>query len=473
MITIAPHADIVSATVGGLLIGASSSLFLAILGRISGMSGLVASALKGRNDNDSWSGFADSSTTSLSFIFGLLGAGYIMKDQRPEVFGDIGSKHPFHVNIYGLTVAAFLVAFGVRMGNGCTSGHGVCGLARRSMRSFTAVMTFMGTGVLSAYVMRVYGKEQGVWPLSALLTSNPEETEALLASHLVDSQTGRPRSVLAIALAAFLGHLLMRYASGTRGAGTGGTSSGAAPKSLQDLAQQKVDNLADLPLSMAANTAAFLCGTLFGVGLCLSGMTDRARIYNFLDAFNTTVGFDYSLMGVMGGAVMLNLITFEVMNRVKLMPALLKLKLGKMPANKMAKIGAHTKRIDSLMDPTAPVDQALFTGAALFGLGWGLGGMCPGPALVGMVSPTSHAAVYFCCCLFVFIGLHAVYDIYRSKWVSRNISSVDKENQKKFTEANERMSQMAEAQKRRDSKKMVKSNVNSFAALHADSDKED
>ncbi|WP_226633626.1 YeeE/YedE family protein [Brevundimonas poindexterae] len=125
---------------GGLLIGASAGLFLLMHGRIAGISGLMASGLRlgGSGPRD----------LSLGFLGGLLGgallAGALIR--RPEVI--VTSSLPL------LIIGGLLVGFGTRWGSGCTSGHGVCGIARLSPRSLAATALFMGTAAVTVFVTR-------------------------------------------------------------------------------------------------------------------------------------------------------------------------------------------------------------------------------------------------------------------------------------------------------------------------------
>ena len=93
----------------------------------------------------------------------------------------------------------------------------------------------MATGMVSTYIMRVYGAT--VWPLNTLLASSPVVTEASIAALLTDAQ-GRQKGILALALAAFIGHLLMRYTTASKA-----TATSEAPKSLQELALAKADTV--------------------------------------------------------------------------------------------------------------------------------------------------------------------------------------------------------------------------------------
>jgi uncharacterized membrane protein YedE/YeeE len=128
------------ALLGGVLIGLAATLLLGSIGRIAGISGIfngIGDALRG---DRAW---------RLAFLLGMMGAGALTLQfvAAPPVRAQTGATAL-------LLVAGFLVGFGTRMGNGCTSGHGVCGLGRLSWRSLAAVLTFMGSGMATVYVMR-------------------------------------------------------------------------------------------------------------------------------------------------------------------------------------------------------------------------------------------------------------------------------------------------------------------------------
>lgn len=125
---------------GGLLIGLAAGLYLLLDGRIAGISGLVASAA-------GWTG-AGISFLGLGFIGGILaGAAFAFAYIRHADVAVVGSP-------VLLIVGGLLVGFGTRMGSGCTSGHGVCGLARRSPRSLVATVVFMAVAALTVFIVR-------------------------------------------------------------------------------------------------------------------------------------------------------------------------------------------------------------------------------------------------------------------------------------------------------------------------------
>jgi uncharacterized membrane protein YedE/YeeE len=129
---------------GGVLIGAAASLLLLFNGRVAGVSGIFGCLLNPAPGERGW---------RWAFVAGLVGGGLALRAARPEAFGD-GSSLPS----LGVVIAAgLLVGFGTRLGNGCTSGHGVCGLARGSKRSLAATATFMAAGALAVLVARLAG----------------------------------------------------------------------------------------------------------------------------------------------------------------------------------------------------------------------------------------------------------------------------------------------------------------------------
>ena len=123
------------ALAGGALIGLAASLLLFTHGRIAGISGVIGSLLPPVPSDRHW---------RLAFVGGLVLAGLLARALAPHAIG-ASVRSPALVLVAGL-----LVGFGTRLGSGCTSGHGVCGLSRRSPRSLVAVLVFMTTGALTA-----------------------------------------------------------------------------------------------------------------------------------------------------------------------------------------------------------------------------------------------------------------------------------------------------------------------------------
>jgi uncharacterized membrane protein YedE/YeeE len=133
-----------SALLGGLLIGLACALYLLGNGRVAGISGIVAGPLKALLTGSP----LGVERTRLWFIGGLLLAPWLWRlfASLPASTVDVGP--------WALASAGLLVGVGVRMGNGCTSGHGVCGLSRFSRRSLANVLAFMGAGVVTVLLLR-------------------------------------------------------------------------------------------------------------------------------------------------------------------------------------------------------------------------------------------------------------------------------------------------------------------------------
>ena len=126
--------------IGGLLIGLTAVLLLLINGRIAGISGILSGLIDDNPPSERpWRG---------AFVLGLVSGAAIYSWLHGGLRLQLQASSP------GLLLAGLLVGFGTRLGSGCTSGHGVCGLARRSPRSLVATATFIACGMLTVYLTR-------------------------------------------------------------------------------------------------------------------------------------------------------------------------------------------------------------------------------------------------------------------------------------------------------------------------------
>lgn len=130
----------VSALLGGALVGLSASIFLLTHGRVAGISGLYGGIFR-RSSPDR--------ALRLAFIAGLLLSGIVVRVVYPAAF-----ETTWTATLPIAVVAGLLVGFGTQLGNGCTSGHGVCGISRFSGRSLVATGTFMAAGIATTFVVR-------------------------------------------------------------------------------------------------------------------------------------------------------------------------------------------------------------------------------------------------------------------------------------------------------------------------------
>ncbi len=127
------------ALAGGLLIGFAASVLLIFNGKIAGISGIVGQALNRSLHGQGW---------RYAFLIGLI--------ISPLIYGFFKAIPQISITTSDtiIIIAGLLVGIGTRMGNGCTSGHGVCGIARLSLRSIVATVTFMVAGAVTVYILR-------------------------------------------------------------------------------------------------------------------------------------------------------------------------------------------------------------------------------------------------------------------------------------------------------------------------------
>jgi len=236
----------------------------------------------------------------------------------PEVF--LGS-----LSLPGFLIGAFLVGLGTKLGNGCTSGHGVCGLPRLSIRSYVAVITFCTSGILLATFRDNYNFLQ-----KGDLVDVAQNLHTSLTFYIV------------FGISCFASLVVIIY----------------------QIVKGYTDLLKDVFISLSV-------GIIFGLGLILSGMVKRSKILGFL---TINKDWDPTLMFVLFSAVGFNFITFTLIIKNVEKPLVVGDKLD-IPSNKV-------------------IDFQLVIGAALFGMGWGLSGLCPGPAMVSFFAYLPHLALF-------------------------------------------------------------------------------
>jgi len=122
---------------GGMLLGLAASVLAIGAGRVAGISGIVGGLFTPGHEGRGW---------RLQFLAGLAVGGLVLLAVQPAVFASAGRSGPV------LALAGILVGFGARLGGGCTSGHGVCGLSRLSGRSLVATIVFMATAMITVLV---------------------------------------------------------------------------------------------------------------------------------------------------------------------------------------------------------------------------------------------------------------------------------------------------------------------------------
>jgi uncharacterized membrane protein YedE/YeeE len=140
------HFTPLSAAIGGILIGIATTLLWAVNGRTAGISNIAGQIYPIRAGDTLW---------KVLFLIGLPVGAWVGFEVAPAIFAEVPRALPA-VDAAPLTlvIAGLLVGVGTRVGRGCTSGHGICGLARFSVRSFVAVGTFMATAMVTVFIVR-------------------------------------------------------------------------------------------------------------------------------------------------------------------------------------------------------------------------------------------------------------------------------------------------------------------------------
>jgi uncharacterized membrane protein YedE/YeeE len=327
--------------IGGGLIGLSAGVLLLFNGDILGASGLMSSFVVApmktlTEPSQQW---------KLAFLaaFALTTRVYVTMIDKDALKDERLGYSPLLpiVSPLGFVLGGFCVGFGTRIGNGCTTGHGICGLARLSTRSLAAVLAFMSTGILSAT-----GCSE-TCPFHPYLRDSYDS----VAKHLPTEMTITTGTVIAsLAAGAALPGFLRK-----------------APRNATKTEQVEHENN-KRKIIPAAVSASF-----FSLGLVISKMTRASKIYGFLNVKGLKDGtWDPTLACVMGGGLVVSFISYQF---VKGFNAFKNSKALECPLSQKPDCGhfnVPTNRV---------IDNKLIVGEAIFGLGWGMAGLCPGPAM--------------------------------------------------------------------------------------------
>lgn len=313
-----------SGIVGGSLIGIASSLILLGNGDIMGASGIASEFITSpkkcvNNPSQQWKAVFLSSVLFTAHLWKNLNEGRVFVDPASTM----ESK-------FLQFMAGFFVGFGTRLSNGCGTGHGISGLARLSKRSFVAVITFMGTGMLMA-TSNNFG----------IRYSSP-------ASHPI----GHTTEVIIKAL---------KY-----------VFSFTALSALLFLSRR--ENIVTATKdrnNVNKHIFAALAGSIFSFGVAISGMAIPSKIHGFLDLSGLTRGtYDPTLFTVLGSGLSFSFLAYQFIDGHAVVESVKKLKSPWIQPQGHFNV-PNRKNVDS----------NLVLGGCAFGIGWSIGGLCPGPAL--------------------------------------------------------------------------------------------
>ncbi|OCF33911.1 hypothetical protein I316_04253 [Kwoniella heveanensis BCC8398] len=347
---------------GGYLLHLASSSVLEDNGRVFGISGILSGAIFGPREGWRW-----------AVVGGLLAGPLLGFMTGAEAyFPGNGLESITQVGIGRLIIAGGLVGLGSRLGSGCTSGHMLCGVSRLSPRSFIATITFFTTAVITANLAPT--------PYSSPISMPSAATATAFALHPASFS---PSTLIAlfstVAITTLAQQALRRYLL-------------SAPQSSTQAARA---------------TPYFLNGVIFALGLSFSGMADPRKVLGFLrfpQARTDPQEFDPSLAMVMLGGLLPNMIHYARLTRDK-----------RDAQNNRDGAGTDVKRDAAASDSSsskrlrpkypwelwrvssgsANIDWKLIVGSAIFGIGWGCLGICPGPALVNLGEAISRGMLHF------------------------------------------------------------------------------
>lgn len=277
----------------------------------------------------------------------------------------------------GYLLAGGLVGFGTRLGNGCTSGHGVCGMARISMRSIAAVCTFMVTGFATAS-FTAPDNEAARNMTEFLRTSDVPESFSRWLGFGVSLLIVLPTIIALIKnytsdkeMSESPSKLLLNTEKTPNNPSTVSNSrekQTTAPKDDKTM----INNVAKADASDDDRRKLLpgaIGGALFALGLAVSGMVYQSKVLGFLNLYLIAQGtYDPTLLLVMGGACVISFVSYQFVSGFGV---LFKSYARTCPLA-TTKFSVPTNTV---------IDAQLLGGAVCFGLGWGLAGICPGPAI--------------------------------------------------------------------------------------------
>lgn len=315
-------ADLTSALIGGCFVGSACGSYMLLGGHIAGSSGHMKALIVGPRE-----------ANKIAYLLGMVMAAIVFSFALPDVFEQVDD--PKDVLAYTLLVVGGIAnGFGTNLGGGCTSGHGLCGISRLSLRSMVATPTFLLTAAVTATL------SHGIpWPPTLLPIIPPCAAKLTAAWYAVAGL-----APLYILLGVLAGN-------------PGGTS-----QSTREL--------------VLGGTV----GLTFGIGLCIGGMIRPSVVIHAL----TPAPFDLTLWVLFMSALAVTFGLYRLAACLGVDAASLvcerDIDAAKAPGATVASViaGWASPQLSS-------VDRRLLIGEVMFGVGWGLTGFCPGPLLVGFV----------------------------------------------------------------------------------------
>lgn len=339
--------------IAGILLGVIVSSRIYLFGKVTGISGMLSGSIEIKKEFWKDSFIPDSARLSkIGFVGGLIGGGGIASYYLPDCFEDW-----WPLPLERLIIGGLFVGFGTVMGNGCTSGHGVCGISNLSIRSVAATCTFM---------------------VASMIVAMAVDTSHFLPFFRNVLPVERSGAVIGVCIA--ICAAIVVISKFVRNQYEDGQSLQSAP--------------------IIALTFIFeiIFGIFFAMAMAVSNMTKLSATISFLDLryWNPALAF------IMGGSIAVagTLMYF----------------ITKFYPNPMLDIKYYLR---SAVEKSI-IDVKLLLGATIFGIGWGLAGACPGPALVNVGSGNIPPLIYISCVI-VGMWIHALVDPYITPYLQSKV----------------------------------------------------
>ena len=343
-------ADLGNAAAGGALVGLASGAYMLGAGRIAGNSDHMKALVLGPRE-----------PTQMAFIVGMVLGGLAMGALRPDLFdrsarpAEYPSPLALAVASVSLILGGFATGLGTALGNGCTSGHGLCGLSRFSLRSLVATPTFLCAAVTAA----------------TLTADGPSRLPpSLLPIVAADAPTLRLALTAAVGCGGpLLALALLPHFGGAR--------------------------CADEPCSVGGTNAWRECALATLVGLTMSiGLTTGGMVRPSVVLGGLTPGtFDLTLWVLFVTALCVTFALYRVAQALGVKEAVVR---APPPPESTAKKGAKKPKPPVKSRDQLEVTKSLIVGEVLFGTGWGLTGFCPGPLLVAVAGAPQLSSALVC-----------------------------------------------------------------------------
>lgn len=305
--------------IGGLLIFMSAFNLDFMNGRTLGISGIISTIFFGKLEK--WRFY---------FILGNILAAIIMNLLNSNIINNIMFIN--HENIIKYIISGFLIGYGSKTGNGCTSGHMICGISRLSKRSITASICFFITGTITNYIFN---------------KNNIENIDKF--------DFDKNITVLILITCFFTFYLINKFINNNK---------------------------------YGINLCSFFSGFYFSIGLIFSGMYNPKKVLGFLNFIYPDI-WDPSLFMVILGGLLPNLLFHQFYLKNKSKPVY---------------------DVKFYLPDKKDIDIKLILGSFIFGIGWGLNGICPGPAIVLLFTKISFNIIIFW--LFLLVGMFTSINIY-------------------------------------------------------------